>query len=83
MTDIRVEVESRQVQLYSAKLRIQAEFTGLRYFMFYWPVLSASIGIATHVVLLSFLVGYVWYRLLNPNQVMIPFKTFLLSISST
>lgn len=69
MTNVRIEIESRWLELYSSKLRIQAEFTGLRYFMFYWPVVSAAIGIATHVILLSFLVGYVWYRLLNPNQV--------------
>lgn len=68
-TNIWVEIESRWLQLYSAKLRIQAEFTGLRYFMFYWPVLSATIGIALHVVILSSFVGYVWYRLLSPNQV--------------
>ncbi|KAK4016626.1 seipin isoform X2 [Daphnia magna] len=71
VTNVRVEIESRWLQLYSAKLRIQAEFMGLRYFMFYWPTLSATIGISTHVVLLSFLVGYVWYRLLNPNQVVV------------
>lgn len=73
VTNVRVEIESRWLQLYSAKLRIQAEFMGLRYFMFYWPTLSATIGISTHVVLLSFLVGYVWYRLLNPNQVSLTF----------
>lgn len=71
VTNIRVEIESRHVQLYSAKLRIQAEFTGLRYFMFYWPMVSATIGIATNVIILSFLVGYVWYRILNPNQVVV------------
>ncbi|XP_057366910.1 seipin-like [Daphnia carinata] len=71
VTNVRVEIESRWLQLYSVKLRIQAEFMGLRYFMFYWPTLSATIGISTHVVLLSFLVGYVWYRLLNPNQVVV------------
>lgn len=69
MTNMKIEIESRRLELYSSKLRIQAEFTGLRYFMFYWPVVSATIGISTHVILLSFLVGYVWYRLLNPNQV--------------
>lgn len=49
---------------------------GLRYFMFYWPTVSATIGISTHVVLLSFLVGYVWYRLLSPNQVSFHFSIF-------
>nr|CAH0111538.1 unnamed protein product [Daphnia galeata] len=71
VTNVKVEIESRWVQLYSAKLRIQAEFVGLRYFMFYWPTISATIGVSTHVVLLSFLVGYIWYRLLNPNQVVV------------
>lgn len=70
MTNVKIEIETRKLQLYSAMLRIQAEFTGLRYFMVYWPVTSATIGISIHVVILSFLVGYVWYRLLSPNQVM-------------
>ena len=71
VTNVKIEIESKWLQLYSAKLRIQAEFTGLRYFMFHWPVVSATIGIATHVILLSFLIGYFWYRILNPNQVRI------------
>ena len=69
VTNVKIEIESRWLQLYSAKLRSQAEFTGLRSFMFHGPVISATIGIATHIVLLSFLFGYVWYRILNPNQV--------------
>jgi len=71
VTNIWIEIESRWLQLYSSKLRIQAEFTGLRYFMFYWPVLSASVGISLHVIILSFIVGYIWYRILNPNQIVV------------
>ena len=64
-----VQIESRWLELYSANLRVQADFTGLRYFMFYWPALSATIGIATNIIILSFITGYIWYRLLQPNQV--------------
>jgi len=71
VTNIWIEIESRRLQLYSAKLRIQAEFTGLRYFMFYWPAASATIGIAINVVYLSLIFGYIWYRLVHANQVVV------------
>lgn len=71
VTNICIEIESRWLELYSAQLRIQAQFTGLRYLMFYWPILSATLGIAIHVVIISAIVGYVWYRLIHPDQVIV------------
>lgn len=44
VTDVFVEIQSRQIQFYSVTLHITAHFTGLRYIMFHWPILSASIG---------------------------------------
>ena len=66
-----VQIESRWLEFYSAAVRIQADFTGLRYFMFYWPTVSATIAISSNIVILSFLVGYIWYRVLLPNKVLL------------
>lgn len=44
VTDVYVEIQSKQIQFYSVTLHITAHFSGLRYIMFHWPLLSASIG---------------------------------------
>lgn len=44
VTDVFVEIQSRQIQFYSVTLHITAHFSGLRYIMFHWPILSATIG---------------------------------------
>lgn len=44
VTDVFVEIQSKQIQFYSVTLHITAHFSGLRYIMFHWPILSASIG---------------------------------------
>lgn len=43
-TNIDITIHCRDIQLYSAQLQVVANFTGLRYLMFNWPVLSALIG---------------------------------------
>jgi len=71
VTNLWVELETRWLELYSANLRIQADFTGLRYFMFYWPGVTATIAIVSNVIILSIIVAYTWFRLLKPNQVVV------------
>lgn len=44
VTDVYVEIQSQHIQFYSVTLHIAAHFSGLRYVMFHWPILSASIG---------------------------------------
>lgn len=44
VTDVYIEIQSRFIQLYSAKFLIHAHFSGIRYIMFQWPILSAAIG---------------------------------------
>lgn len=44
MTDVFIELQSRELQYYSMTLHITAHFSGLRYIMFHWPMLSAAIG---------------------------------------
>ncbi|XP_032411559.1 seipin-like [Xiphophorus hellerii] len=50
-----LEILASKVQIYSSHLFVHAHFTGLRYLLFYYPVLSALIGVATNFTFLSFL----------------------------
>lgn len=47
ITDVYVEIQSQKIQFYTVTLHIVADFTGLRYIMFNWPVLSAIVGMLT------------------------------------
>jgi len=42
-----VEILARDVQVYSAHLHILANLSGLSYYMYHWPISSATIGVAT------------------------------------
>ncbi|XP_035667524.1 seipin-like isoform X2 [Branchiostoma floridae] len=57
-----VEIQTRNIEVYSAVLRVNAYFKGIRYLMFYWPVLSAVIGVGTVFSFLLVLVLLSWYR---------------------
>ncbi|KAM4586528.1 seipin-like [Fundulus diaphanus] len=50
-----VEILSSKVQIYSSHLYVHAHFTGLRYLLFYFPVLSALVGVASNFTFLSLL----------------------------
>lgn len=50
VTDVFVEIQSKQIQFYSVTLHITAHFSGLRYIMFHWPILSACIGTFSHTI---------------------------------
>ncbi|CAG0880472.1 unnamed protein product, partial [Darwinula stevensoni] len=62
VTHAIIEVQSRHVQIYGAQLRVHAHFTGLRYLMFHFPVLSAVIGIATNLFFLILVASFSWYH---------------------
>ncbi|CAH1261750.1 BSCL2 [Branchiostoma lanceolatum] len=57
-----VEIQTRNIEVYSAVLRVNAYFKGIRYLMFYWPVLSAVIGVGSVFSFLLVLVLLSWYR---------------------
>ncbi|KAJ8405130.1 hypothetical protein AAFF_G00321210 [Aldrovandia affinis] len=51
-----IEIQSRRIQIYSAQLRIHAHFTGIRYLLFNFPLMSAVMGVASNFTFLSVLV---------------------------
>lgn len=62
VTDVYVEVQSKLVEFYSVTLHITAHFTGLRYIMFNYPVLSATIGVGTNLMLILLICLLIWYH---------------------
>nr|XP_022334537.1 seipin-like isoform X1 [Crassostrea virginica] len=58
-----IEVQNKKIQIYSAVLKIHAHFTGLRYMLFHWPLLSAVIGTTLNMCLLSFIALLSWYQI--------------------
>lgn len=71
-----IQIQSKQVQIYSSQLRIHAYFTGIRYVLYNFPLTSAVIGISTNFAFLSViaLFGYlqfIWGGLWPPDQVRI------------
>ncbi|XP_004073201.1 seipin [Oryzias latipes] len=55
-----IEILSDKVQIYSSHLYIHAHFTGIRYLLFHFPILSALVGVSTNFIFLSliFLLSY-------------------------
>ncbi|ODN05679.1 Seipin [Orchesella cincta] len=71
VTEATIEIQSQHIEVYSVRLRIHAHFTGLRYFMFHWPVLSGFVGITTNLFFLSVIAILSWYKFFTPKQVVV------------
>ncbi|XP_044061077.1 seipin-like isoform X2 [Siniperca chuatsi] len=59
-----IEILSNKVQIYSSQLNIYAHFTGIRYLMFNFPILSALVGVSSNFIFLSLLFVLSYMRLL-------------------
>jgi len=55
--ELAVALSCAQVQLYDATLMIDAELEGIRYYMFYYPLMSLVVGTTT-------ILGFAWFFLL-------------------
>ncbi|GFQ99253.1 seipin [Trichonephila clavata] len=64
-----VAIEAEIAEVYSCTLRIHAQFTGLRYMMYYWPMLSAVVGIGMNFFMISIMFTFIWVRqIMNSSQ---------------
>ncbi|EGI57185.1 PREDICTED: seipin [Acromyrmex echinatior] len=63
VTIIFIEIQSRHIEFYSANLIINAHLSGLRYWMFYWPILSSCVGIGTNLffIMLVCILSYIHF----------------------
>ncbi|XP_051276729.1 seipin isoform X1 [Dicentrarchus labrax] len=59
-----IEILSNKVQIYSSHLYIYAHFTGIRYLLFNFPLLSALVGVSSNFIFLSLLFVLSYMRLL-------------------
>lgn len=57
-----IEIHAHFAEIYSCALRIHAQFTGLRYFMYYWPLSSACVIIGAVFFLLCIMTLLIWVR---------------------
>ncbi|XP_036404121.1 seipin-like isoform X1 [Megalops cyprinoides] len=69
-----IEIQSLQIQIYSAQLWIHAHFTGIRYLLYNFPLLSGLIGVISNFAFLSVLVlfsylQFIWGSIWPPEQV--------------
>uniref|UniRef100_A0A0A9YH79 Seipin n=2 Tax=Lygus hesperus TaxID=30085 RepID=A0A0A9YH79_LYGHE len=67
-TDMYVELKSDRVEVYSAKVQIDAHLSGLRYIMFHWPFFSAVLGSIFNLGVIVFVMLLSWYKLYGPNN---------------
>ncbi|XP_068239702.1 seipin isoform X2 [Palaemon carinicauda] len=68
LSEVHIELFTHHVELYAAQMRIHAMFTGLRYFMYHYPLSAASVGIGICMVFLSAVVILSWYQFSELSQ---------------
>ncbi|XP_044253786.1 seipin [Tribolium madens] len=68
VTDIFIEIQTRHIEIYSARFLINAHFTGLRFLMYNWPVFSAAIGITSNLVFIAIVCMISWYQIINSEE---------------
>lgn len=62
VTDMYIEIQSKVVEFYAVTVQISAHFTGLRYLMFNFPVISALVGIGMNLLFLMFITFVIWWH---------------------
>ncbi|XP_065067621.1 seipin-like [Rhopilema esculentum] len=60
-----ITLHCKSLQVYSAELRIEAVFSGIRYYMFYWPLTAATLGISSNVVVGFLLTVWLYFKFCN------------------
>lgn len=60
VTDIYVEIQSKVVEFYGVSIHIIAHFTGLRFIIFHFPVISACVGIGMNFIVLVIITLLLW-----------------------
>ncbi|XP_057661331.1 seipin isoform X1 [Diorhabda carinulata] len=68
VTDIFIEIQTRNIEVYSAKFTVDAQFSGLRYVMFHWPVVSAAMGITANLFFIALVCFISWYQIINSEE---------------
>jgi len=64
-----VELKSRHIQVYSSRLVVHAELSGLRHIMFHHPYICTTAGVLSNVVLLTMIVLISWTRFFTDEDI--------------
>ncbi|KAH6926596.1 hypothetical protein HPB50_019904 [Hyalomma asiaticum] len=62
-TQAGLVIRNSHIEVYTATLKIFADFTGLRYLLYNWPLMSAVVGISTNFFFVSLVALLSWNHL--------------------
>lgn len=62
-TQASITIRNSHIEIYTATLKIFADFTGLRYLLYNWPLTSAVMGIATNFFFVTLVALLSWNHL--------------------
>lgn len=62
-TQAGLVIRNSHIEVYSATLKVYADFTGLRYILYNWPLISAVVGISTNFFFVSLVALLSWNHL--------------------
>jgi len=65
VSDMYLEIKTEHLQVYSAKVQIDAHLRGLRYVMYHWPLASAAFGVSFNLSVVLFIALLSWHHLFN------------------
>lgn len=65
---IVIDIDNPVLQLYEAKLELRVKFTGLKYFMFYWPVSTAVFCVSSIFFLLFSIIFCSWLTVADDSR---------------
>lgn len=74
-TQAGLVIRNSHIEVYTATLKIYADFTGLRYLLYNWPLTSAIVGISTNFFFVS-LVALLSWNHLTPTAKPKPHRRF-------
>ncbi|ROI37384.1 Seipin [Anabarilius grahami] len=69
-----IEIHSQRIQIYRAHLFIFAHFTGIRYLLYHFPLISALIGVMSNFTFLSLIIALSFLQF-NLGRRRLPVKT--------
>ncbi|GFN73696.1 seipin [Plakobranchus ocellatus] len=57
-----VEIRSHEVEIYSCILTLSAKFSGLKYYLYYWPITSAMFAFWSNLIAFAVALGVTMYK---------------------
>ncbi|XP_031567158.1 seipin-like isoform X2 [Actinia tenebrosa] len=68
VTSVKIIIMAKHVEIYGALLRIEAQFSGLRFILFNWPITSALVCISANFIVIC-IIFFFAYNAFTPEPV--------------